>query len=175
MFGFFKSKEEERGYQPQPTYQQSFDGQEVEKLKEEVRQEKERAHIYKQILENLKMEGVFLADTEFKPGKEGNSIVYVNRRGKEIIDKATYEIRNRFNQDISGQNIEGKSIHIFHRDPDRIKQLLKDLKPGQIVKNADIPVGKVVIESNRSAITDLDGNIKYYLTTWIDATWDRFV
>lgn len=175
MFRFFSSKEE-RNYQPQQVQPvQTIENQEIESLKQELHQEREKAHVYKQIIENLRMEGVFLADNEFKPGKEGNSIVYVNRRGKEIIDKAANEIKGRFGLDVSGKNIEGKSIHIFHKDPDRIKQLLKDLKPGEIQKNADIPVGKVVIESNRSAITDLNGNIKYYLTTWIDATWDRFV
>lgn len=176
MFGFFSSKEEKNYTQINTNQaQEQIYSQEIENLKKELQEEREKAHIYKQILENLKMEGVFLADNEFKPGKEGNNIVYVNRRGKEIIDTVSSEIKSRFGFEVSGKNIEGKSIHIFHKDPDRIKQLLKNLKPGQIEKNADIPVGKFVVESNRSAITDTNGNIKYYLTTWVDATWNRFV
>lgn len=176
MFGFFKenkSQSNPRYYQEERV--QNLDNQELESLKSELKEEREKAHVYKQILENLKMEGVFLADTEFKPGKDGNRIVYVNRRGKEIIDTASGEIKSKLGIEMSGSNIEGKSIHTFHKDPERIKQALKDLKPGEILRNADIPIGNVIIESNRSAIVDLDGKVKYYLTTWIDATWDRFI
>ncbi|MEZ0323806.1 MAG: methyl-accepting chemotaxis protein [Hydrogenothermaceae bacterium] len=174
---FWKKNNSEADYYQQPAVQQQsqINDLEVENLKRELMEEKEKTHIYKQIIENLRMEGVFLADNQFKPGKEGNNIVYVNRRGKEIIDNASSEIKRTFGYDINGSNIEGRSIHTFHKDPDRIKQLLKDTKPGEIKKNADIPVGNIVIESNRSAITDLNGNVKYYLTTWIDATWNRFV
>lgn len=176
MFWKKNNNSETNYYQTAVVNQQSqIDNQEIENLKKELMEEKEKAHIYKQIIENLRMEGVFLADNQFKPGKEGNNIVYVNRRSKEIIDRASSEIKKVFGYDINGSNIEGRSIHIFHKDPDRIKQLLKETKPGEIKKNADIPVGNVVIESNRSAITDLDGNVKYYLTTWVDGTWSRFV
>lgn len=143
---------------------------EIESLKKELKMAQEEAHIYKQIVENLSMEGVFLADRQFKEGREGNNIVYVNRIGKKIIHRASSEIKEVFGYDIDGTNIQGRSIHTFHKNPERVKELLKETKPGEIRKNADIPIGNIIIESNRTAITDLDGNVKYYLATWIDIT-----
>lgn len=174
MFGFFGSKEE-KSQRNSDKHQEHMYNQEIENLKIQLEEEKEKAYIYKQIIENLKTEGVFLADTESKTGKDGNRITYVNRAGKSIINKASSEIKSVFGIEINADNIEGKSIHIFHKDPDRIKMLLKQLKPGEVVKNADIHIGRMVIQSDRSAITDTHGNIKYYLTTWTDATWNKFV
>jgi len=151
---------------------------EVERLREiekEYREIKRQNHIAWQIIENLQEEGVFCADTEFKPGREGNKLIYVNRRGKEIIDSLREDIRKVYGYDISGNNIVGQSIHIFHKNPDRVKEMLRETKPGEIKRNTDIPVGNKVIQSDRSAIKDLDGSVYCYLTTWKDATWDRFI
>lgn len=166
--------------------------EEVERLKQEIArlesqlQEKERSlqqltklkeelDVYKKALDNLTEEAVILATTDFKEGKAGNDIVYLNRRAKEIVDALSPDLRSIAGMEINSSNILGKSIHIFHKNPDRIKQLLKDLKPGEIKKNADIQVGNTILESNRTTITDEKGNIIYYQTIMKDATYSRFV
>lgn len=149
--------------------------QEIERLSREHEEVKEKNHMAWQIIDKLQYEGVFVADTEFKFGREGNKIIFVNNAGKRIIDELSEEIERTYGYKISSSNILGQSIHIFHRDPERVKELLKDTKPGEIKRNADIVVGNVIIQSDRSALTNTRGEVIAYLTTWKNATWDRFV
>jgi methyl-accepting chemotaxis protein len=148
---------------------------EKEKLEQEVKKLKEQLNIYLQALDNLTEEAVVLATKDFKEGKAGNEIVYLNKRAKEIVDALSSDLKNIAGMEINSSNILGKSIHIFHKNPDRIKQLLKDLKPGEIKKNADIQVGDTILESNRTSVTDENGNILYYQTIMKDATYERFI
>ncbi|MBK3332492.1 hypothetical protein GWK41_05375 [Persephonella atlantica] len=125
------------------------------------------------ILDYLQEEGVFIASTEFKEGKNGNELIFVNKRGKEILKSLGEDINRVYGFQIDWEHPEGMSIHRFHKDPDRIKKLLKELKPGEVKKNADIVVGNHVIESYRFAVTDADGNIVGYASTWKDVTAER--
>jgi methyl-accepting chemotaxis protein len=149
--------------------------QEKARTEEEVSQLKRQLNVYQKALDNLVEEAVILATTDFKEGKAGNEIVYLNKRAKEVVDTLSSDLRNIAGMEINSSNILGKSIHIFHKNPDRIKQMLKDLKPGEIKKNADILVGDKILESNRTTITDENGNIIYYQTIMKDATYERFV
>ena len=146
---------------------------ELENLQKQLKEFRDKAHEGWEILDYLQSEGIFIADTEFKPGKDGNKLVYVNRRGREILQEIGEEINKQFGYNIDWSNPLGISIHQFHKDPERIKQLFKNLQPGEIKKNADIPVGKYIIESKRFAVTDSEGKIVGYASTWIDATSNR--
>ena len=149
--------------------------QELLRIRKDYEELQEKNHMAWQILENLQYEGTFVCDTEFKPGKDGNRIIYVNSAGKRIIDNLSKDIENTYGYKINSSNIVGQSIHTFHKDPERVKELLKATKPGEIRRNADIKVGSVIIQSDRSALTNTKGEVVAYLTTWKDATWDRFV
>ncbi|MDW8096438.1 MAG: hypothetical protein RMI51_06515, partial [Aquificaceae bacterium] len=113
----------------------------LEKVMSETEEIREKNHLAWQIIQSLQYEGVFLADTEFKPGREGNRITFVNNAGKSIIERFSPEIERTYGYKITASNIEGQSIHIFHKNPDRVKDLLKGTKPGEIKRNADIIVG----------------------------------
>jgi hypothetical protein len=67
------------------------------------------------------------------------------------------------------------SIHKFHKDPEHVKELLKALKPGEVLKNTDIHMGNTIIESYRTAIYDDDGNVINYASIWKNATYERSV
>ncbi|MBX0310415.1 MAG: chemotaxis protein, partial [Sulfurihydrogenibium sp.] len=149
--------------------------QELSKLEKSSSEYEEKYLELKQALDNLSEEAVFFATAEFREGRAGNEIVYVNRKGKEIIDKISQEIKSNLGVEINSNNIIGKSIHIFHKDPERIKQLLKALKPGEVKRNADIKVGNTIIQSDRSVIADKNGNIKYYMTSMKDVTAQRLI
>ncbi len=142
-------------------------------LKKQIKEMEEKNHEAWEILDFLQSEGVFLVDTEFKPGKDGNKLVYINRKGKEILKDLGDEINRTFGYNIDWSNPIGISIHMFHKDPERIKSLLKQLKPGEIKKNADIPLGKHIIESYRFPVTDKEGNVIYYGSVWKDVTAER--
>jgi methyl-accepting chemotaxis protein len=149
--------------------------QELSKLEKGSDEYEEKYLELKQALDNLSEEAIFFATAEFREGKAGNEIVYVNRKGKEIIDKISQEIKSNLGVEINSNNIIGKSIHIFHKDPERIKQLLKALKPGEVKRNTDIKVGNTIIQSDRSVIIDKNGNVKYYMTSMKDVTAGRLI
>jgi methyl-accepting chemotaxis protein len=166
--------------------------EEKEKLREEISklsqqnmelrkelQEKEKKikeldndiYTYEQILDSLMEEAIFLATPDFKPGRAGNEIVYANRRALEIANKWRDAFISEFG--IDPDNLLGTSIHVFHKDPERVKELLKSLRPGEHKKNADIPVGPYIMASYRHAIANRDGSIRYYMATWKDATAEK--
>lgn len=149
--------------------------EELQRLRKEYEELEDKNRMAWQIIENLQYEGVYVADTEFKPGREGNRIFFVNNAGKRIIDRLSSEIERVYGYRINSSNIIGQSIHIFHKDPERVKELLKGTKPGEIKRNADIVVGEVIIQSDRSALTNTKGEVVAYLTTWKDVTWERFL
>ncbi|WP_457626191.1 methyl-accepting chemotaxis protein [Persephonella sp.] len=148
---------------------------ELSKIQSQLEELKSKANEGWEILDYLQEEGVFIASPEFKPGKDGNELIYVNRRGKEILRELGEDINKTYGFSVNWENPLGISIHRFHKDPERVKELLKSLKPGEVKKNADIVVGKHIIESYRFAVTDSSGNIIGYASTWKDVTAERFV
>ena len=144
---------------------------ENEELKRKIDQLDNDIYTYKQILDSLMEEAVFVATADFKPGRAGNEIVYANRRALEIANKWRDVFISEFGVD--PDKLIGTSIHVFHKDPERVKELLKATRPGEHKKNADIPIGPYVMASYRHAIANKDGSIRYYVATWRDATADK--
>jgi len=144
---------------------------EVENLKRELEEKDNDVYMYEQILDSLMEEAIFLATPDFKPGRAGNEIVYANRRALEIANKWRDVFISEFGVD--PDKLIGTSIHVFHKDPERVKQLLKETRPGEHKKNADIPIGPYVMASYRHAIANRDGSVRYYLATWKDATAEK--
>ncbi len=145
----------------------------LEEIQSEISQITQSVEDSWKILDFLQEEGVFIASTEFKEGNAGNELIFVNKRGKEILRELGEDINRVYGFQIDWEHPEGISIHRFHKDPDRIKELLKSLKPGEVKKNADIVVGNHTIESYRFAVTDKSGNIIGYASTWKNVTAER--
>jgi len=146
---------------------------ENEELKRKVEEFDNDIYTYQQILDSLMEEAIFLATPEFKPGRAGNEIVYANRRAIEIANKWRDVFISEFG--IDPDRLIGTSIHVFHKDPERVKELLRETKPGEHKKNADIYLGPYVMASYRHAIANKDGSVRYYMATWRDATADKEV
>ncbi|MEO2068171.1 MAG: methyl-accepting chemotaxis protein [Desulfurobacteriaceae bacterium] len=146
---------------------------ELEKLRKEKEIAENDVYMYQQILDSLMEEAIFLATPDFKPGRAGNEIVYANRKAFEIANKWREVFISVFG--IDPDKLIGSSIHLFHKDPERVKELLKATKPGEHKKNADIQIGPYVMASYRHAIANKDGSVRYYLATWRDATAEKEV
>ncbi|ADY72706.1 methyl-accepting chemotaxis sensory transducer [Desulfurobacterium thermolithotrophum DSM 11699] len=144
---------------------------EIEKLKKEKEVLDNDVYMYQQILDSLMEEAIFIATPDFKPGRAGNEIIYANRKAFEIANKWRDAFISEFG--IDPDKLIGASIHLFHKDPERVKELLKATKPGEHKKNADIPVGPYIMASYRHAIANKDGSIRCYIATWKDATPER--
>jgi len=146
---------------------------EKEMLQQDLETFKKKAKLGFDLLNALQSEGVFVATPEIKTGKEGNELTYINRRGIEILKKEGDTLNKTYGYNIDWSNPLGISIHKFQRDPERTKELLKSLRPGEILKNADIHIGDNVVESYRTAIYDEESNLINYASIWKDATFER--
>nr|EES51872.1 MAG: methyl-accepting chemotaxis sensory transducer [Leptospirillum ferrodiazotrophum] len=120
------------------------------------------------LLDAIQSDGIAIASPDMGQGKEGNRIIYMNRKMHEIVEKMADELRTNFG--ISPQDVVGGSIHRFHKDPDRIRQALLALKPGETRFNQIIPVGRLRISSVTEAMTDSSGRTIGYLTIFTDVT-----
>ncbi len=145
----------------------------LDKLKKQIKELEDKATEGWELLDFLQSEGIFLVDTDFQPGQEGNRFVYINKRGREILKELGEEINKTYGYNIDWSNPIGISIHRFHKDPERVKDLLKSLKPGEIKKNADIQLGKHIIESYRFPVVNKEGKIVSYGAVWLDVTDSR--
>ena len=143
----------------------------IDAYKKKIEKMDNDIYMYKQILDSLMEEAIFLATPDFKPGRAGNEIVYANRRAIEIANKWRDVFISEFG--IDPDKLIGTSIHVFHKDPERVKELLKATRPGEHKKNADIFIGPYVMASYRHAIANKDGSIRYYMATWKDATAEK--
>lgn len=120
------------------------------------------------VLDTLQSDGVAIATPDTGSGTDGNRILYMNRKMSEIIDKMTPDLRREYG--LGPDQVSGGSIHRFHKNPDRIRQILKDLRPGEIRFNQIIPVGSMQIASVSRVLTDRNGNRIGYLTVFADIT-----
>ncbi|EQD24205.1 MAG: Methyl-accepting chemotaxis sensory transducer [Leptospirillum sp. Group IV 'UBA BS'] len=74
---------------------------------------------------------------------------------------------------VSAKDVLGRSIHRFHKDPDRIKKILGNLRPGEVRKNQVMDIGGISLLSTTEALTDLASNrIVGYMTIFKDITSD---
>ncbi|MHB1605802.1 MAG: methyl-accepting chemotaxis protein [Leptospirales bacterium] len=120
------------------------------------------------ILDTLQSDGVAIATPDNGSGSEGNRILYMNRKMSELIEKMAPELRREFG--LSPDQVSGGSIHRFHKNPDRVRKILSDLKPGEIRFNQVIPIGHIRIASASRALTDRIGNRIGFLTIFTDIT-----
>ena len=120
------------------------------------------------ILDAIQSDGVALAATDPGKGKGGNLLVYLNRKMKEILRKMSGDLESRYG--LSPDAVPGASIHRFHRDPDRIREILAGLKPGGTRRNPVIPVGSMRFRSVAEVLTDASGRRVADLTVFADIT-----
>jgi methyl-accepting chemotaxis protein len=92
----------------------------------------------------------------------------MNKLGKTTLAQWAPEIKQAFGVDVT--KLQGASIHTFHKNPDRIRQILNSLKPGESRHNADIPIGSHILRSVSHALTNRKGEVVGVVATWIDVT-----
>ena len=120
------------------------------------------------LLDAIQSDGIAIASPDLGQGKEGNKIIYMNRKMHEIVEKMENELRAGFG--LSPREVMGGSIHRFHKDPDKIRKVLTSIKPGETHFNQIIPIGRLRISSVTEVMTDGEGRRIGYLTIFTDVT-----
>ena len=120
------------------------------------------------LLDAIQSDGIAIASPDLGQGKEGNKIIYMNRKMHEIVEKMENELRAGFG--LAPREVMGGSIHRFHKDPDKIRKVLTSIKPGETHFNQIIPIGRLRISSVTEVMTDGAGRTIGYLTIFTDVT-----
>lgn len=96
-----------------------------------------------------------------------DTIVYMNDSSRKALTDLTAEIRKQFPNFDPAQAI-GSSIHIFHKDPDRIRRVLAGLKQGDLHRGT-INIGDLIFTLNVGPIYARGQKIGHY-AEWGDIT-----
>lgn len=117
----------------------------------------------KDILEHAPI-NIMIADAD-------ENVAFVNRQAREIL----LEVEDELATYIPGfkvSEVMGGSIHRYHKDPDAIKKVLAQLKPGESHKGEICP-GHFIFEHETRAIFDQQGSRIGSVVQWSDATERR--
>jgi len=102
---------------------------------------------------------LLLADTDFK-------LVYANSKAIETLGEIEDEIKKEFR--VSLDQIVGKSIHQFHKDPNKIEKILKN--PRALPHTAEFSFGEVTLKANINGVFLPNGDIGGYVVNWENVT-----
>lgn len=99
-----------------------------------------------------------------------NGVFYMNRTARETME--------RFHATLNGalrgadvRNALHHSIHQFHKDPERIRAILRRLADGSLDKHVqEMPVGKVVFSLVFVAVRNPEGQVIAFHASWRDVS-----
>jgi methyl-accepting chemotaxis protein len=137
--------------------------QEAEQLRSEVTRQEADLQRLMQMLDNV-TNVVMLCDATHE-----NRVFYMNKVAREIFEK----YRTDLNHGLRGAdvgNAHGHSIHQYHKNPERVRQILS--KPKRMPHHADIPIGGTVFRTSTYPIWDSQDSEKLlcYMACWTDVT-----
>ena len=125
-------------------------------------------NLFTTITSSMTHNGVVVVNADLKSGKEGNEILYVSPSLIEILRPVKKEAQERFGVDID--RLVGTSIHRFHEHPDRIRDILRRLRPLEVRQNMETQIGNYFLGSTSSMIPDAEGNPLLYMATFYETT-----
>lgn len=106
---------------------------------------------------------------EADPGRE-NKIFYMNRAARDLMAKYHKSI----SKTVMGAEVQdalGHSIHRFHKDPDRIRNLLHRLETGdELAHQTELALGPLWFRLSFTAIRDPAGAVIAFQASWQDIT-----
>jgi len=99
-----------------------------------------------------------------------NKIYYMNRAAKTTLAKYRERLNSALHQaDVA--NAMGRSIHQFHKDPDRIRDIFNAIAAKRLESHsAPIHLGDVHLMTQVFPIWDAKGNLRCFMACWSDAT-----
>jgi len=102
-----------------------------------------------------------------------NNIFYMNSRARELMSRHRAEL-NAGLRGADVANADGRSIHQYHKDPDRIRRILASPR-SDMPHKAEIPIGGVTLRTTAYPIWDgADGSkVLCYMACWTDITAEK--
>lgn len=123
----------------------------------------EDVHVMMDILEEAPL-NIMIADAE-------ENIIFLNRKARDVLGSIESELAT-YLPSFKVSTVVGGSIHRYHKDPQRIKQILNGLNSGDRRKG-EITPGRFIFEHETRVLTDKSGRRVGYVVQWVDVTEKR--
>ena len=99
-----------------------------------------------------------------------NPVFFMNRAARETLER----FHTSLNANLSGSDVRSalhRSIHQFHKDPERIRAILRRLADGSLDKHTqDMKLGKVTFTLMFVAVRDPAGQVVAFHASWRDVS-----
>ncbi len=102
---------------------------------------------------------VFVADKDF-------NLIYMNVYARKTLTVIEPEIKAVFGVNI--EDMEGASIHRFHRDPKKVEAILKN--PSALPHKVDFEFGDIILRTAINAVWSENGHLEAYVVHWENIT-----
>ncbi|WP_449369796.1 methyl-accepting chemotaxis protein [Thiomonas sp.] len=121
-------------------------------------------HYLQQALEPLdSMEMLAEADAAME-----NPVFFMNRTARETLER----FHGTLNSALPGRDVRNalhRSIHQFHKDPERIRAILRRLADGSLTRHLqELTLGRVTFALNFTAVRDPEGKVLAFHASWRD-------
>lgn len=97
-----------------------------------------------------------------------NRIFYLNPAAEEAFAAHAQELRGLLPHNSDLTKILGRTIHQFHKDPERIRQILRGLQEGKAVYKVGLQLGSARFFLTFSAFRDETGKVLAFHASWQD-------
>jgi len=105
---------------------------------------------------------------EADPGYE-NKIFYMNPKALKVMERFHWQLNSHLPSGTDFRSALGYSIHQFHRDPERIRNILRDLASTPGKKHmTELSLKGGVFQQVFSAVHDKNGNVLFFHASWMD-------
>ena len=126
--------------------------------------DKQLVTLLKQTLDPLdSLEMLAEADPDYN-----NTIFYMNPKALKVMEHYHGQLASQ----LRGADVRsalGHSIHQFHKDPERIRNILRDLTKNPEKEHAtDLTLGQVTFQLIFSTVRSDDGNVIFFHASWRD-------
>lgn len=102
--------------------------------------------------------------------KMENVIFYMNPAARKVMDR----VHGQLNPQLRGADVRrayGYSIHQFHKDPERIRAILRNLATGKEKESrTEMTIGTVAFALNFTAVHDENGVVLAFHASWREIT-----
>ena len=90
----------------------------------------------------------------------------MNAHARKTLEAIEPKIQEVFQLNVD--DMQGGSIHRFHRDPKKVESILRN--PSALPHEADFEFGDIILRTVINAVCDETGQLEAYVVSWEDAT-----
>ncbi len=136
-----------------------------ERVKQELKQLKDETDKFKALV-NATTDNIFICDAT-----HDNTLYWMNDTAKESLQDMKANLKAGLG--IDADTILGGSIHRFHKDPNRIRDILNDMIVNDRTHKMDIPLGSYILQTNVSVLRSSSGKVLGFAACWKDVSAER--